>query len=180
MTGPAPASARWLQVARKAVAAAARRAGFRAAPGTSPTAAARVAGDGSLRVGPVQLRAVLAALNDAAVCQDNHGGQPTVAAAYRRVWRRLTSRLEPVPGPGSATPGEAGESVPGPALAEAVQALPGDDKTWLLSWLADTSPGVARTGLAAVERYHAQARERQRVRRNRARTVRKAARRRAS
>jgi hypothetical protein len=132
-----------------------------------------VAEDGSLRVGPVQLEAVMAALYDASVCHDNHGGAPTVAAAYRRVWRRLSSRLEAVPQPAPATQVEAGESVPDPALAEAFQALGSDDRAWLLAWLADTSPEVARTGLAAVGRYHSRARERQRVRQNRRRTKRR-------
>jgi hypothetical protein len=115
----------------------------------------------------------MAALYDAAVCHENHGGQPTVAAAYRRVWRRLSSRLEAVPQPDPSTVAGAAESVPDTALAEAFQALTTDDQRWLLSWLADTSPEVARTGLAAVGRYHRRARARQRIRQNARRTKRR-------
>jgi hypothetical protein len=152
--------------------------GRQTAPDTPPTVATGVAEDGSLRVGPRQLETIMAALYDASVCHDSHGGPPTVAAAYRRVWRRLSSRLEAVPQPGSATPVEAGDSVPEPALAEAVQALGSDDQTWLLLWLADTSPEVARTGLAAVGRRQARARERHRIRHNRRRHLHRMARRR--
>jgi hypothetical protein len=177
MTGPSDTvghlSPGWLKVARRVAAAAARRAGFRPRSATLPPAPTRVAADGSLRVGPKQLEAILAALYDASVCHDDHGGQPTVAAAYRRVWRRLTSRLEAVPQPGSATVVEAGEPVPDPSLAEALGTLRGEDRTWLLVWLADTSPEVARTGLAAVGRYHVRARERQRIRQNQRRTKRR-------
>ncbi len=53
-----------------------------------------VSEDGKLVAGPAQLEVILAALSDAAWCHDHHRyGSPMAAGRYRRLWRRLASRI---------------------------------------------------------------------------------------
>jgi len=136
-------------------------------PDSPATAATGVDEGGSLLVGPRQLQAVLVALADAASCHDRHGGQPTVAAAYRRVRRRLCLRLATIPPPRLAIPVEAGESGPEPYAWRSPATLDGTSRVRLLSWLADTDPDLVARGCEWLAAEHAASVERARIRRNR-------------
>jgi hypothetical protein len=159
-------------VAAAVTAAAPEVASLATAAATVAAAAPRVREAGSLTVGPVQLQTIMEALSDAARCHDHHGGPPTVAAASRRVWRRLSTRLAAVPEPDPPGLAEAGETGPGGDALASVRALGGNEWIWLLAWLHDAAPGLVASALAALAEDRRERAEAARKRRNRKATLR--------
>jgi hypothetical protein len=78
----------------------------------------------------------------------------------------------PVPRQPQAPAAESVPSVPAAALAAVLAALDGNERILLLARLADTDPGVVEAALWWLADWHAEVRERRRIRNNRSGTLR--------
>jgi hypothetical protein len=78
----------------------------------------------------------------------------------------------PVPLQPPAPAAESASSVPAAALAAVLAGLDGNDRIRLLDRLADTDPAAVEAGLWWLADWHADTRERRRIRNNRSGTLR--------
>lgn len=167
----APASASAVQAgpetARRRPSGAAGRAVLRPVPDAPATVATGLSEDGSAVVAAADLPYVRAALLGALPNHANHGGQPAVAAAYRRILASLGGRVPATSRPVSPEAAGVAAGADETDLAAVVDGLDGSERKLLLARLADSDPVAVEAGLRWLAEWHAGNAERRRTDRNR-------------
>lgn len=129
--------------------------------GTGCGPVAGTAGDGHLE-----------ALADDASNHGNQGGQPPVTAACGHVPRQPGGQVPAASGQVPSLADGPDETARRAILAAALATLDGNDRIRLLDRVADTHPEVVEAALWWLAGWHADTRERRRVRNNRSGTLR--------
>ncbi len=112
------------------------------------------------------------ALGDDARNHGNQGGQPPVYAACGHVPRQPGGQVPAASGQVPSLAGEADETGRRDALAAALAALDGNDRIRLLDRLAEVDADAVEAGIQWLAGWHADTRERRRIRNNRSGTLR--------